>query len=50
MMPGVLARIRSSALPPFRNVPIVRSQLGDNAGIVGVAELARERLNGVERE
>lgn len=40
---GIRKRIGTSAMPPFRDVPIVLSELGDDAGIVGVASLARER-------
>lgn len=49
LLPGILARVRSAAMPPFRDVPVVPSERGDDAGIVGVAALARERL-GVRAE
>jgi glucokinase len=38
--PGIVARIRSSAMPPFRDTPIVRAALGENSGLVGAAALA----------
>ena len=44
LMPGIRRRIDVSAMPPFRSVPIVRAELADDAGLVGVATLARARL------
>lgn len=38
--PGIRARIRRDAMAPFREVPVVKAKLGDDAGLVGVAELA----------
>lgn len=38
--PGIRARIRHDAMAPFREVPVVKAKLGDDAGLVGVAELA----------
>ncbi|UPA27285.1 ROK family protein [Shinella oryzae] len=38
--PGIRARIRHDAMAPFREVPVVQAKLGDDAGLVGVAELA----------
>ncbi|MDQ0474548.1 ROK family protein [Labrys wisconsinensis] len=40
--PGIAARIRTAAMAPFRDVPVVRAALGDNAGLVGAAALAFE--------
>lgn len=48
LLPGMLAKVRSSAMPPFRDVSLAQSELGDDAGIVGAAALARERLHAVE--
>ena len=31
--------IRTTALPAFRDVPVVKAALGDNAGLVGAAAL-----------
>lgn len=38
--PGIRARIRKDAMAPFREVPVVPAMLGDDAGLVGVADLA----------
>jgi glucokinase len=35
--PGITQLVRSRALPPFRDVPAVAAQLGQNAGLVGAA-------------
>lgn len=37
---GIRARIRKDAMAPFREVPVVPAMLGDDAGLVGVADLA----------
>lgn len=37
---GIRAVILRDALPPFREVPIALSELGDNAGLIGAATLA----------
>ena len=39
LLPGIAARIAASAMPPFRDVPILRAGLGDNSGLVGAAML-----------
>ena len=39
LRPGIAARVAASAMPPFRDVPIVRAGLGDNSGLVGAAAL-----------
>lgn len=36
------AEIAARAMPPFRDTPIVRASLMDNAGLVGAAALARQ--------
>ncbi len=46
MSDRIHAVIRRDAMPPFRDVPVVRAGLGDNAGLVGVAMLALERSRG----
>ncbi|WP_431310630.1 hypothetical protein [Labrys miyagiensis] len=33
------AEIRKTAMPSFRDVPVVKAGLGDNAGLVGAAAL-----------
>lgn len=40
MSEGIHAVIRRDAMLPFKEVPVVRAALGDNAGLVGVASLA----------
>jgi glucokinase len=35
--PGIERHVRSWALPPFRDVPVVAAALGQNSGIVGAA-------------
>lgn len=37
--PGITARVQASAMPPFRDVPVVAAALGDNAGLVGAAAM-----------
>lgn len=39
LQPGIEQHVRSRALPPFRNTPVVRAQLGQNSGLVGAASL-----------
>ncbi|MFB2552499.1 ROK family protein [Ensifer soli] len=39
--PGIRARIERDAMPPFRAVPVRPAALADDAGLVGVAALAR---------
>ena len=41
--PVIAATIRSSAMPPFRDVEIIPAILGDNAGLAGAAALVWER-------
>lgn len=44
MMPAITKSAKSHVLPgTFRNVEIIASKLGDNAGITGAAVLAREK-------
>ncbi len=38
--PDIRAVVQRDALPPFKNVPVVRAGLGDDCGLVGAAELA----------
>ena len=42
MAEQIRAVIRRDAMAPFREVPVVRAALGDNAGLVGAAMLALE--------
>lgn len=35
--PAIAHRIQSSALPPFRGVPVVAAALGQNSGLIGAA-------------
>jgi len=39
LQPGISARIKSAAMPSFRDTPIVRAALGDNSGLIGAAAL-----------
>lgn len=41
---GIHATIRADALEPFKEVPVVQSILGDNAGLVGAATLMQDQL------
>ena len=44
MMPAIVKSAKSHVLPgTFRNVDIIASKLGDNAGITGAAALARDK-------
>jgi glucokinase len=44
MMPAIVKSAKSHVLPgTFRNVEIIASKLGDNAGITGAAALARDK-------
>jgi glucokinase len=40
MSDRIHAVIRRDAMQPFKDVPVVRAELGDNAGLVGAASLA----------
>ncbi len=44
LLPGIMARIASDAMPAFRDVPVVRAALGGNSGLVGAAALAFESV------
>jgi glucokinase len=37
---GIHAAIRRQAMAPFKDIPVVPAELGDNAGLLGVAALA----------
>ncbi len=39
LAPLIEATMRRAALPPFRDVPLVAAELGDNSGLVGAASL-----------
>lgn len=41
---GIHAVIRAEAVAPFRDVPVVRAELGGNAGIVGAAALVMDAV------
>ena len=40
LAPGIRAEFDAEAMPPFRTVEIVPAALGDNAGLIGAADLA----------
>jgi glucokinase len=42
LYPGIAARIKSAAMPPFRDIPVVRAALGGNSGLIGAAILVFE--------
>ena len=42
MHPTIMAQINRHTMPAFRDIDVVRAALGDNAGLVGAAALARE--------
>ncbi|MEY4748963.1 MAG: hypothetical protein RIQ60_1177 [Pseudomonadota bacterium] len=43
LRPGIERRVRSCALPPFRDVPVLVAALGPNSGLVGAASLILAR-------
>lgn len=43
LLPAITARLESSAMPAFRDVPIIGAGLGENSGLVGAAALAFAR-------
>jgi len=40
--PGIVARIKAAAMPPFRDTPVVRAGLGSDSGLIGASTLAFE--------
>lgn len=42
LLPGIMTRIASDAMPAFRDVTVVRAALAGNSGLVGAAALAFE--------
>ena len=38
-LPDIEREIQARAMPPFRDVPVVAAELGDNAGVVGAGTL-----------
>jgi len=44
LLPGIFSSIELRAMKTFRDVSIVPAELGDNAGLVGVAKLALDRM------
>ena len=40
MADGIHDVIRRDAMQPFKCVPVIQAELGDNAGLVGAAELS----------
>lgn len=48
MRPTIEAEIARRAMAPFRATPVVMAALGDNAGLVGAAALARIGLAGAD--
>jgi glucokinase len=43
LYPGIRRTLEATALPPFRDVAVLPSALGDNAGIIGAALLVWDR-------
>jgi glucokinase len=41
---GIHAEIQADAMPPFKNVRVVRAELGDNSGLIGAGAMMLERL------
>ncbi|WP_274630499.1 ROK family protein [Arvimicrobium flavum] len=39
MQEGIARRVQRSAMPAFRDVPVVRAELGDNSGLIGAAAM-----------
>ncbi len=39
LLPGIAARVAGSAMPAFRDTPVVRAGHGDNSGLIGAATL-----------
>ncbi|MEP3278878.1 MAG: ROK family protein [Stappiaceae bacterium] len=37
--PGIRHHIEKNAMPPFRTITLEKAQLGDNSGVIGMAEL-----------
>jgi len=42
LRPGIVARIKTAAMPPFRDIPVARAGLGSDSGLFGAATLAFE--------
>lgn len=49
LRPGIEAEIARRAMAPYRATPIVKAALGDNAGLVGAAALARRQTISVQK-
>ncbi|KQT84070.1 ROK family protein [Aurantimonas sp. Leaf443] len=47
--PAIAAYVARNALPPFRDVPVVRAALGDNSGLVGAGAIAFEAAAPAQR-
>jgi len=45
MQAGIERRINTYAMPAFRGASVVQAELGDNAGLIGVAMLAFEKFS-----
>jgi glucokinase len=43
LLPAISARLQRSAMPAFRDVPVIGAGLGENSGLVGAAALAFDR-------
>ena len=39
---GIIARVNATAMPPFRDTPVMRAALGANSGLIGASILAFE--------
>jgi glucokinase len=37
--PGIVARIKAAAMPPFRDTPVLRAALGGDSGLIGASTL-----------
>lgn len=46
MRDGILREYRAEAMPPYRDVEIMPAALGDNAGLIGAADLALNTRGG----
>lgn len=42
---GIHEVIASDAMPPFRDVQVVRAEMGDNSGLAGIAAMVAERIS-----
>ena len=45
LRPGILSKISEAAMKGFENIPIVRSALGGNSGLIGSASLVFDAVS-----